>query len=117
MSERDKFWDDVGFELFIFFCWLSLLGLAFLITALVIGKTVGALAVVGALFIVPAVIHGVLLTIWHWKSRYNGSHSKLWGALLIIENTGWSRLIYFFRHVLPDKRNRGRYATVQTPQA
>jgi hypothetical protein len=64
----------------------------------------------GFLLIVPAVVYLVLLTLWHWKSRYRGRHSNLWGGLLVIETSGWSKLVYLFRHIIPDYRGTGRYA-------
>jgi hypothetical protein len=47
--------------------------------------------------------------LWHWKDRYRGRHSDLWGALLLIETTGWFKLVYLVRHLIPDIRNTGRY--------
>ncbi len=49
-------------------------------------------------------------TIWHWKGRYIGEHSDLWGGLLLVETSGWMKLVYLFRHMLPDLRREGRYA-------
>ncbi|HXA83911.1 MAG TPA: hypothetical protein VNZ47_02470 [Candidatus Dormibacteraeota bacterium] len=118
-TNRNKdFWDEVQFELLVVFGWLALGGLLLLALAFVAGKERGGagLAVTGTLLVLPAVFHATLITVWHWKSRYQGFNSKLWGALLMLENTGWSKLIYFFRHVLPDRRNRGRYARLETPQ-
>jgi len=60
--------------------------------------------------VMPVVVYLVLLTIWHWKSRYRGGHSNLWGGLLVIEASGWFKLIYLFRHIIPDYRGTGRYA-------
>ena len=65
---------------------------------------------VGALCVVPAALYLVLLTIWHWKGRYRGTHSSLWGGLLVVETSGWFKLVYLFRHIIPDARNTGRYA-------
>ncbi|HEY5028774.1 MAG TPA: hypothetical protein VIK39_10230 [Candidatus Angelobacter sp.] len=117
-NRNEDFWDDVQFELLVVFGWLSLGGLLLLALAFFVGKGGGGagLAVTGMLLVLPVVFHAILITVWHWKSRYKGSNSKLWGALLMLENTGWSKLIYFFRHVLPDRRKRGRYARLETPQ-
>jgi hypothetical protein len=114
-TNRNKdFWDEVQFELLVVFGWLALGGSLLLALAFYMGKERGAgLAVTGMFLVLPVVFHAILITIWHWKSRYKGRHSKLWGALLVLENTGWSKLIYFFRHVLPDRRNRGRYARLE----
>jgi hypothetical protein len=63
----------------------------------------------GFLLIFPVAIYGSIVTIWHWKSRYRGKHSDLWGALLLIEVSGWFKLIYLLRHILPDAMSKGRY--------
>jgi hypothetical protein len=65
---------------------------------------------VAFVLIVPALVYLVLLTMWHWKGRYIGTHSDLWGGVLLIETSGWSKLIYLFRHIIPDARGTGRYA-------
>jgi hypothetical protein len=58
--------------------------------------------VTGAVLFLPGFVYLYILTIWHWKERYKGRHSDLWGALLLIETSGWFKLVYFFRHLLPD---------------
>lgn len=65
--------------------------------------------VVGFLLVVPGMIYLLLLTMWHWKARYIGSHSNLWGGILLLETSGWLKLVYLFRHIIPDARGRGRY--------
>lgn len=62
------------------------------------------------LLIFPVIFYLVVFTLWHWKGRYIGGHSNLWGALLLIETSGWMKLAYFVRHMLPDLRGEGRYA-------
>lgn len=74
-------------------------------------RTAVDLFLLGAILWVPLVFYLVVFTVWHWKSRYRGNHSDLWGALLVIEVSGWFKLIYFFRHAWPDARRRGRYAS------
>ncbi len=64
----------------------------------------------GVLLLLPAMAYLVMLTVWHWKGRYRGSHSDLWGALLVVEVSGWSKIVYLFRHLLSDARRTGRYA-------
>lgn len=59
---------------------------------------------------VPCLVFAYVLTILHWKSRYRGTHSDLWGVLLLLEASGWFKLIYIFRHVRPDMGGRGRYS-------
>ena len=63
----------------------------------------------GAVLIVPFFFYVYLLPIWHWKDRYRGGNSYLWGAILVIETTGWGKLIYWFRHIIPDWKADGRY--------
>lgn len=114
MIDSDEFWADVQFELFKFFAWIAPIGVAAIVTSFLIERDWSAgLTIFGALLVLPLAIHAELLSIWHWKSRYKGRHSMLWGALLIIETTGWSKVIYFFRHVLPDRRRSGRYAHME----
>ena len=67
------------------------------------------LLVVGILMVLPCVICAYVLTILHWKHRYRGTHSTLWGVLLLLETSGWMKLVYIFRHILPDARQSGRY--------
>ena len=65
---------------------------------------------VAVFLFVPWFFYVILLTIWHWKQRYRGEHSDLWGALLLVETSGWFKIIYWFRHILPDWRGTGRYS-------
>lgn len=67
------------------------------------------LQIAAILFLVPFVIYTYCISILHWKDRYRGPYSDLWGILLIIETSGWFKLIYFFRHMLPDAKGTGRY--------
>lgn len=69
-----------------------------------------ALFVIGLLLVMPWLFYGHAVCIWHWKARYRGKHSDLWGVVLILETSGWFRLIYMLRHILPDARQSGRYA-------
>ena len=71
------------------------------------------LAFIGFLLIVPWFLWVVLIPIYHWKDRYVGDRTNLWGALLVIETSGWMKIVYWFRHVLPDRNRAGRYATVE----
>ncbi len=59
--------------------------------------------------VLPGFIYLFVVTIWHSKDRYKGDHSDLWGALLLIESSGWFKLVYLFRHLIPDIRGTGRY--------
>ncbi len=93
--------------------WLSVAGVAIIAGAFALGTDAAhpkePFALVGAFAVVPAVVYFVIFTIWHWKGRYRGSHSDLWGALLLVETSGWFKLIYLFRHIIPDARGTGRY--------
>jgi len=91
---------------------VALLGLMFLIAALLAngGAIQTIFIVTGLLAFVPGFFYLFVVTIWHWKARYRGAHSDLWGALLLIETSGWFKLVYLFRHIIPDARHSGRYA-------
>jgi hypothetical protein len=86
-------------------------GVALLLVALALpdGGLQTWAAVLGCLAAVPACFYLVLLTAWHWKARYRGAHSDLWGAVLVIESSGWFKLVYLFRHLIPDAAGTGRY--------
>jgi hypothetical protein len=66
--------------------------------------------IVGIILFLPWFFYVYVLTIWHWKERYRGYHNRLWGALLLVETSGWFKIIYWFRHIVPDWQERGRYA-------
>jgi energy-converting hydrogenase Eha subunit G len=90
-------------------------GLAILLPLMFIERTAPSLLILtlvftGIVLFVPGAVYFVLVTIWHWKERYRGRHSDLWGGLILIETSGWFKLIYLFRHIIPDARGRGRYA-------
>jgi len=65
--------------------------------------------------------------IWHWKVRYIGNHHLAWPILTIL--TYWPNLlttiptsffvaiIYFFMHIVPDVRKKGKYSQVDQPTA
>ena len=50
-----------------------------------------------------------VVIIWHWKDRYRGKRSDLWGALILVETSGWFKIAYLFRHLIPDMCHSGRY--------
>ncbi len=119
MSSEASFWEQVKFKWMIRFAWMIVPGIALFFFGLLTPSTDWAvvlpLCFAGFLLLAPCFIHLQLLAVWHWKERYIGNHSKLWGALFIFETTGWFKLIYFFRHILPDRRNQGRYARIARP--
>ena len=67
------------------------------------------MSISAGLFFAPAFIYTYVIVIWHWKDRYRGKHSDLWGALILIETSGWMKIVYLFRHLIPDIRHTGRY--------
>jgi len=93
------------------FCgWLAIAATFFAVAAALSSETVQMFMLVAAVvFLLPAFIYTYLIVIWHWKGRYRGKHSDLWGALILIETSGWMKLIYLFRHIIPDMRQSGRY--------
>ncbi len=91
---------------------LAVLGLAVTIIGLITKPTTLA---IGVLLLVPGLVYLYVLTILHWKDRYRGRHSDLWGVLILIETTGWFKLVYLFRHLIPDARRVGRYESDSSP--
>jgi hypothetical protein len=73
------------------------------------GPVAIAIAVIGALLLMPLLICLCFIPLLHWKRRYRGDHSTLWGALLLFETSGWFKIVYWFRHIRPDLNNTGRY--------
>ena len=73
-----------------------------------------ALSVVGGLILMFGVIWLLgaltLIPILHWKDRYRGERSTIWAIFLVFETSGWSKIFYWFMHVLPDRKTSGRYA-------
>jgi len=63
----------------------------------------------GASAVLPFTIYLFVLTVWHWKVRYKGDHSAMWGVLMLVEWSGLSKLLYLFRHVVRDARGSGGY--------
>lgn len=114
---RDE-WLERKFSSLELLFWFGVAGAVVLCLALVVFSGAAQVAAVfsAVVLIVPLIADLVLITIWHWKHRYRGSHSDLWGALLLIETSGWFKVVYWFRHILPDWRGKGRYATASTTQ-
>jgi hypothetical protein len=99
------------FELIRGFGWMALAACLLTLVALMAsGQARTWAAVFALLFFLPALIYTYIVIIWHWKDRYRGKHSDLWGALILIETSGWFKLVYLFRHLIPDMRQTGRYA-------
>jgi hypothetical protein len=99
------------------FGWLALAGVPLIaISAFTKDFVQVSAGVAGALLIAPAFIYIYVVVILHWKDRYRGKHSDLWGVLILVETTGWMKLIYLFRHIIPDMRHTGRYQVVFRPE-
>jgi hypothetical protein len=100
------------------FGWLALAGLPFIAAS---GLTSHFMRVSGAvaaiLLIAPGFIYIYVVVILHWKDRYRGKHSDLWGVLILVETSGWMKLVYLFRHIIPDMRRTGRYRVFLGPEA
>ncbi len=103
---RDE-WFHPKFRLLRKFALASLAGA--LLLALAMYFNTPALAAVGAITIVPLIFWVAYIPVLHWRERYIGTRIGVWGAFLVFETSSWSKLIYWFRHVLPDFRKQGRY--------
>ena len=101
---------DKRFEMIRFLGWIAVAGLVTGVAALIAkGELRTFLAVVFGGLLMPLFLYVYVAVIWHWKARYRGHHSDLWGALILLETSGWFKLIYIFRHLIPDMRRRGIY--------
>ena len=90
------------------FAWAGLAGAA-LIAAGAFSE-LPAIAAVGLLLLIPLVFWVAFIPVLHWKDRYIGASPNAWGAFLVFETSSWSKLFYWFVHVLPDWRRSGAYA-------
>jgi uncharacterized membrane protein len=113
---RDE-WLEAKLETAKKYGYVALMGAIPLVLGLTLKQNLFTLRVtlffIAAMMIIPVVFYVVVLTIWHWKHRYRGEHSDLWGAVLLVETSGWFKIIYWFRHIIPDLRGTGRYAEDQ----
>jgi hypothetical protein len=92
------------------FVFLAAVGLAFCIVA---GITSIKELFAGSVLVIPLLFWLVFVPLLHWKDRYRGERSTLWGALILIEASGWFKIVYWFRHVLPDWKETGRYSDAE----
>ena len=111
----DDAWFHRRFEIQKWLGFLALVGAAVGVAALVLGKREGIVIVAAIISIVPVIVYWFVLPIWHWKERYVGNHSDLWGFLLLVETSSWSRIVYWFRHILADWQGKGRYRSASEP--
>jgi hypothetical protein len=104
-----KAWQS-RFERIRIFAWVAAVGFGFLLCALMTTEVARTFCIVsGVILLLPAAIYVYVMVILHWKDRYRGRHSDLWGALILIETSGWMKIVYLFRHMVPDMRQTGRY--------
>ncbi len=69
-----------------------------------------ASAAVGIVLLMPLIFWLAFIPVLHWKDRYIGGSSTVWGAFLVFETSSWSKLFYWFIHVRPDWKQSGQYA-------
>jgi hypothetical protein len=107
---RDE-WFNSKFLLLKRFAWTSFAGVLVLMAAIYFNISV--LALLGAIAVVPFLFWLGFIPVLHWRERYVGTRIAVWGAFLVFETSGWSKLVYWFRHVLPlDYRKQGRYSDI-----
>src|SRR5271155_5235805 len=118
MPRGDEQWFEKKWTSLCNFGILAVFGAIMSISAFFISDTKWAnvLFITGFIVAMPWILYFNILTIWHWKYRYKGQHSDLWGALMLIETTGWFRTAYMLRHVWPDRKNKGRYKRFVIPK-
>lgn len=92
------------------FALASVAGLA--LVAVGLWLDVPEVAAAGLLPLVPLLFWLAYIPVLHWKERYVGTRSGVWGAFLVFETSSWSKLVYWLRHVLPDWRGTERYRDV-----
>jgi len=93
-----------------FLGWIALAGVPFAIAAAFSSEFIQIFCTIVAIcLILPAFVYTYVIVILHWKDRYRGKHSDLWGVLILIETSGWMKLVYLFRHLMPDMGHSGRY--------
>jgi len=87
---------------------LSAVAGAVLLTAAVVTDI--QILALGFLLLAPLIFWVAFIPVLHWKDRYIGGRGNVWGAFLVFETSSWSKLIYWYVHVLPDWRRSGQYA-------
>jgi hypothetical protein len=106
-TKMNDVWEE-RFGLIRAFGWFAVAGLLFgLVAAFTSEGRQLSMALLAALFFLPPFLY--CFVIWHWKERYRGNHSSLWGAVILLEASGWLKLVYLLRHIIPDMRHTGRY--------
>ena len=93
------------------FAILACIGLLIVVAAMLADMPMlGAFSII---LFVPLMFWLVFIPVLHWKDRYLGQRSAVWGAFLVFDTSSWSKLVYWYRHVLPDWRRQGRYVNVE----
>ena len=104
IAAMDDIWDK-RFDMVRFLGWIALASpLCGLLATFTQDEVRVAFIVLAVGLFVPLLIYVYVVQIWHWKARYRGRHSDLWGALMLLETSGWMKLVYLFRHLIPDMR-------------
>ena len=106
-------WFKPKFRLLEKFAVAALIGLAAVLVSLMVPDENGwrgLFLFIAFCCIAPLFFWLAFIPVLHWRDRYSGDHPYTWGAFLVFENTGWTKLIYWFVHVLRDKNQQGRYA-------
>jgi hypothetical protein len=86
-----------------FLGWVALVGVPFLLGLWFTKDFAQTFCGVAALLLIlPGFVYVYVMTILQWKDRYRGRQSDLWGTLILIETSGWMKLVYLFRHLIPD---------------
>jgi len=103
------------------FLWLkrffiaAIVGVVGLVASSLIAHTVikSILIVIFVFSFLPLLFMLVFIPIIHWKDRYKGKRSNLWAVFLVFETSGWSKIFYWFMHIIPDKNRTGIYSDVE----
>lgn len=114
MDRLDLGWFQGRFARLEKLMWIALAGGLALPIGLMLGGVSGTLLMIAAvLAITPFVFYLTVLPVLHWKDGYRGKHSTLWGALLVLETSGWFKIVYWLRHLLPDYHRARRTAAAE----
>lgn len=110
MSSSD--WFRPKFKWLTRFALAALAGIGLAILASFSGNdTVQGIATVALMVtFIPLLFWLCFIPIMHWRERYRGTHPNIWGGFLVFETSGWSKIFYWFMHVLPDYNRSGRYS-------
>lgn len=92
---------------------LALMGVAAFVAAMLIfGEESGIAAAILFVTLAPLMIWLAYVPVMHWRERYHGKRPNVWGGFLVFETSGFSKIAYWFAHVLPDWYGSGPYKDV-----